>query len=212
MSGWLKLRCIAASCVSEDLQQPLKVPLQRMFERGCEGSFDYDAFIRSQSLLLIGGRWIIHWRKKGKKKIKRFEMVNSTQQWPTEEIYITNCLCTDCRPSVCVCFYALRLIQWPHRQGTLYAARIVPHGFKFRVLANTGRDCCCGGWSPLPFYPPPLSFAHTDSLACLPPILFARIKLILNSFNERISDSRKFQKATSLVRPYMVATDVILLA
>lgn len=173
MSGWLKLRCIAASCVSEDLQQPLKVPpggliaalqwtwLQRMFKHGCEGSFDYDAFIRSQSLLLIGGRWIIHWRKKGKEKIKRFEMVNSTQQWPTEEIYITNCLCTDRRPSVCVCFYALRLIQWPHRHGTLYAARIVPHGFKFRVLANTRRDCCCGGWSPLPFYPPSLLHIQT---------------------------------------------------
>lgn len=73
-----------ASSVSEDLQQPWKVPpgrlivalqsiwLQRMFKRRSDGSFDYDAFIRSQSLILIGGRWIIHWRKKENQKVSKW--------------------------------------------------------------------------------------------------------------------------------------------
>lgn len=35
------------------------------------------------------------------KELKGFEMVNGTQQWPIEEIYITNCVCADCRSSAC---------------------------------------------------------------------------------------------------------------
>lgn len=161
MSGWLNLRCIAASCVLEDLQQPLKVP---PVSSQLYSGHDAKECLNTSVMVVLTmtpslGPNLCYWLAEdelstgGKKKIKRFKMVNRTQQWPTEEIYITNCLCTDHCPSICLCFYALRLIQWPHRQVTLYAARIVPHGFKFRVFANTRRDCCCGKSPPLPSPP-----------------------------------------------------------
>lgn len=40
--------------------------LQTVFKHQCDGAFDYDSFIRSQSLLLTSRRWIIHRWKKSK--------------------------------------------------------------------------------------------------------------------------------------------------
>lgn len=40
--------------------------LQTVFKHQCDGAFDYDSFIRSQSLVLTSRRWIIHRWKKSK--------------------------------------------------------------------------------------------------------------------------------------------------
>lgn len=209
----LRVRWSTTFCASADLQH-LKVPPcrvashqsrghdSRVFKHRCDGGFDYDSFIRSQSLLLISRGWMIHWRGE---KTQGFEMVNGTQQWPIEEIYITNCLCTDFRPSACkwfcmqhcVCVYGfmcvkvqvagLCMLSTGHRQVSLYSSCVLLHRFKFRVLVNK-RPNFRGGSSPLPR---PLSSTHIDSLVCLPLFLLAWIKQFATVL------MRRFQKAKS---------------
>lgn len=126
-------------------------------------------------------------------------MVNSTQQWPTEEIHITNCLCMDGRPSVCVflCFASYSVATQTSRSlCSLQSFRTGSNS----VFANARRDCCCGRSSPLPFSL--LSFAHTDSLACLPPTLFAWIKQFSTALMRAFQTAKSSRKQLYSVFPF----------